>query len=138
MIAHVRMVRDLRTREYAARRVQRGNTRKEILRILKRYIARELFPIVLESLSPPTCTAVVWHRGINPQERLSKEIRRRTDVVGIFPDRGWVIRLVGIVLYEQHGDWAVVRRYMSPHSLAKARAEVIEGQGIEEVKGQLG
>lgn len=52
MIAHVRMVRDPRTRDYAARRVQRGNTRKEILRILKRYIARELFPIVLESLSP--------------------------------------------------------------------------------------
>jgi transposase len=59
MIAHVRMVRDPRTRDYAARRVQRGNTRKEILRILKRYIARELFPIVLESLSAPTCTAVV-------------------------------------------------------------------------------
>jgi transposase len=59
MIAHVRMVRDPRTREYAARRVQRGNTRKEILRILKRYIARELFPIVLESLSPATRTAVV-------------------------------------------------------------------------------
>jgi transposase len=59
MIAHVRMVRDPRTRDYAARRAQRGNTRKEILRILKRYIARELFPIVLESLSAPTCTAVV-------------------------------------------------------------------------------
>jgi transposase len=55
MIAHVRMVRDPRTRDYAARRMQRGNTRKEILRILKRYIARELFPIVLESLSPPAC-----------------------------------------------------------------------------------
>ena len=48
------MVRDPRTRDYAARRIQRGNTRKEILRILKRYIARELFPIVLESLSPTT------------------------------------------------------------------------------------
>ena len=59
MIAHVRMERDPRTRDYAARRVQRGNTRKDILRILKRYIARELFPIVLESLSPTTCTAVV-------------------------------------------------------------------------------
>jgi transposase len=59
MIAHVRMVRDPRTRDYAARRMQRGNTRKEILRILKRYIARELFPIVLESLSPPGCAAVV-------------------------------------------------------------------------------
>jgi len=59
MIAHVSMVRDPRTRDYAARRVQGGNTRKEILRILKRYIARELFPIVLESLSPTACTTIV-------------------------------------------------------------------------------
>lgn len=57
MIAHVRMVHDPRTRHYAARRVQRGNSRKEILRILKRYIARELFPIVLESLSTGTAAA---------------------------------------------------------------------------------
>jgi hypothetical protein len=57
MIAHVRMVHDPRTRHYAARRVQRGNSRKEILRILKRCIARELFPIVLESLSTRTAAA---------------------------------------------------------------------------------
>ena len=67
-------------------------------------------------------------RSTNPLERLNKEIGRRSDVVGIFPNDASALRLIGAMVIEQNDEWLVCRRYLAEESLAL----VLEDQGEDE------
>ena len=98
------------------------------------YVAEKL-PAVFEHLDaaredilaftkfPKDVWTQIWSN--NPTERLNKEIRRRTDAVGIFPTRKAIVRLVGAVLAEQTDEWAEGRRYLGLDVLARSRMNLV-------------
>ena len=98
-------------------------------------VAAHLDAARADILSFTTFPKAIWRQiwSNNPQERLNREIRRRTDVVGIFPSRDALIRLVGAVLAEQHDEWTEMRRYIGLDVLAKSRLSTAEPTSSEEV-----
>ena len=81
-------------------------------------IASEFTTDVLSHLDFPEQHRSKLH-STNPLERLNKEVKRRADVVGIFPNEASIIRLIGAVLLEQNDEWQLQHRYMQVEAMAE-------------------
>ena len=75
----------------------------------------------------------IWSN--NPLERLNKEVKRRSNVVGIFPNDTAALRLIGAVLADQHDEWAIGRRYLSEASMAELNAPRDTGDDQPQLEG---
>jgi transposase-like protein len=82
-------------------------------------------PDVLAHMDFPTQHRTKIH-STNPLERLNKEVKRRADVVGIFPNEGEIIRLVGAVLLEANDEWQLQHRYMQTEAMTELTPPLIE------------
>ena len=80
---------------------------------------------VLAHMDFPTQHRTKIH-STNPLERLNKEVKRRADVVGIFPNEGAIIRLIGPVLLEANDEWQLQHRYMQTEAMAEIATPVID------------
>jgi transposase-like protein len=88
--------------------------------------------ILAFAVFPQAIWGKIWSN--NPLERLNREIRRRSNVVGIFPNRGAIIRLVGAVLAEQNDEWLITKRYIGMELLEQAQHV---GLGDKEEESEL-
>jgi putative transposase len=76
-------------------------------------------------------------RSTNPLERVNKEIGRRSDVVGIYPNDRALIRLTGMLLLEQNDEWLVQRRYVSEHSMRLILSDAVQAEPSTETEKEV-